>query len=244
MRNTKSGVRRSSSRRASRSARINSFGLFGDGRALEHHVVDLLPQGGTPPLNTAHLRVEVAFQKGVQRDNREEVAPAQPSRQCLDNLKVLERLGKLDHIEQVSASEPPAELRSQLCRHADTICSPYSARSPPKMSSRMRRPICQYSPTMAEFTVRATCCRACSIRPRMSLSRRSGETATGQPISARLDCGVVRGLFVSGHRIIVHGCGHTYRSGNCPTTHAARQAVRRPEMSHRPGTPLHAPCGR
>jgi len=116
---------------------VGASGFLGEGGALEEHAVDLAAQGAdAPAFEAAHLRVEVAGVGLVEREELDEVAPAQWSRQCRDNLIVREKRGELDHSKETrfggrhrgacAASEQGAG-RKRTCDRAARVPSPRSA---------------------------------------------------------------------------------------------------------------------
>ena len=82
-----------------------------------------MPEGPrVPPLDAAHLGVEVSFQRVVDVDDLLEVSPAQFSPQCGDNLLIREYLGESEHVPQAFLGEAAAALRGQLSPQRGTIC--------------------------------------------------------------------------------------------------------------------------
>ena len=105
----------SSSRSCLSSRAAEFFRLPRQRRALVKHAADLFSQrADAPTFHPAHLRVEVALQRLVQRDQRDEVGPRQLSYQRYDNLPVRENLGKLDHAAQVLVTKAPSKFLLQL----------------------------------------------------------------------------------------------------------------------------------
>src|SRR5208337_2282375 len=92
-------------------------GLLAERRPFVEEVSDLVPERPhAPPLDAAHLGVEVAFESILKRDQFDEVAPGQFSRQRCDNFPIWETLGKLDHPTEPLLRVAPAKLRRQLSR--------------------------------------------------------------------------------------------------------------------------------
>ena len=120
-------------------------GSLREGGALVEHAVDPGPQRPhAPALDAAHLGVEVALERVLERNQGEEVGPAQLSHQCCDNLPVREDLGELDHAAEILLGEPSAEFGLQLSpQRGDNL----ARRTPPavslRISRRMRSPTCQ-----------------------------------------------------------------------------------------------------
>jgi hypothetical protein len=81
--------------------------------AIDYEVAEC---ADAPPLDPAHLGVELAVEVGLQRDDLDEVAPTQLSRQRRDNLGVGEDLSEADHAGQVALAEALAILGGQFCR--------------------------------------------------------------------------------------------------------------------------------
>jgi hypothetical protein len=93
------------------------LGLFADGRSLEKQPVDLLPQQPyAPPFQTAHFDVKVAFQRVVEGEDLDEMAPTQLLRQCRNNSFVGELFGERHHSRKAGISESSPIFRCQLCR--------------------------------------------------------------------------------------------------------------------------------
>jgi len=87
-------------------------------RSFEEHPVDLGPErADAPPLDPAHLGVEVAPEPVLEREDLDEVAPAQFSRQRRDNLPVRVELSELDHPSQALLGEASPVIGGQLSRH-------------------------------------------------------------------------------------------------------------------------------
>jgi hypothetical protein len=72
-------------------------------------------RSGAPPLDTAHLRIEVAFERITDRQKHCEMGPSQLSQQCCDNWVVGELLHELHHSPQILFSEASTKLPFQLC---------------------------------------------------------------------------------------------------------------------------------
>jgi hypothetical protein len=68
------------------------------------------------PLDAAHLSVKVSLQLILERDDLDEVAPAQLFRQHRDNFPGRKYLGKTDRASQISRAVALPELRDQFCR--------------------------------------------------------------------------------------------------------------------------------
>lgn len=83
--------------------------------ALVAHAADLVPQRThAPSFGPAHLSVELALQGRFQRQQRQEVRPAQFSQQRYDNPLVRKDLGELDHAAQVFLAKARAVFEAQL----------------------------------------------------------------------------------------------------------------------------------
>src|SRR5260221_307940 len=96
--------------------------LLGKRGALEKHGLDLLlERSRVPVLHATHLRVEIALQRIVNRDDLPKMSPAQLCPQCGQNPEIGEDLRESDHAEKAPLPEAPAELRLQLC----TQCGHY-----------------------------------------------------------------------------------------------------------------------
>ncbi|MNT01133.1 hypothetical protein D3C72_1355870 [compost metagenome] len=98
----------------------NGFGLFGNGGAQVQLAGDALAQGANAPaFDAAQFCVVLALQGRFERQDFDEVAPAQVQRQRGNNLLVRKHLGKLHHAAQ-AAQAAQAErlpvLGDQLCR--------------------------------------------------------------------------------------------------------------------------------
>jgi hypothetical protein len=69
-----------------------------------------------PPLDAAHLGIEVPLERILQRQEFLEMAPAQLSRQCSDNLRFGENFRELHHPGEILRVIAGAELCRQLSR--------------------------------------------------------------------------------------------------------------------------------
>ena len=91
------------------------FGSLRQRRALEQHAADLLPQGAhVPALDTAHLGVEIPRQGLFDRQQLDEVTPAQLCRQRRHNLLVREALAELNGAIERAEAERLPELDRQF----------------------------------------------------------------------------------------------------------------------------------
>ena len=82
-----------------------------------------------PPLQAAHLGVEVAFERVIQGDDREKLAPAQMSAAPGTILESGKTSANRTMRKRFPRSESPSELLLPIVHSVpDTICSPYPAR--------------------------------------------------------------------------------------------------------------------
>src|SRR3982750_1613057 len=87
------------------------FRLLRKSGALVEHAVDAGAQSSyAPPLDAAHLGVEIPLERVCQRDELYEVAPPQLSRQRRDNLRIGEGSGELHHPAKVLLAKATAEF--------------------------------------------------------------------------------------------------------------------------------------
>ena len=90
--------------------------LLADRRAFVDHPLDLVLEGpGAPPLRTAHLGVELAFQR-IFDGNRQlpKVRPRQLCTQCVHYLLVGECLGESDNMKPVRCDQTPGRIRRSI----------------------------------------------------------------------------------------------------------------------------------
>ena len=145
-----------------------------------------------PPFDAAHFGVEVTFQRVFERDQLDEVAPGQFSRQRRDNsLSGKTSANWIMRNRLLGVTRPYSAVN---CCDSRTMASPYSARFSWRISCLMRVPICQWRPTRAELTARAVCSRAASINARTSpSSRRRRSPAPARPEGWAMCVGVLAG---------------------------------------------------
>ena len=95
----------------------HGFRLLGDGRAQVQLAGDALAQGArAPAFHPARLGVVRALQRLLERQDFDEVAPAQFFCQRYDNRVLWKNLGKLDHARQIAGTEALAVVGNQFCR--------------------------------------------------------------------------------------------------------------------------------
>jgi hypothetical protein len=97
------------------SAAMTVLRLLRQRGALEQHAADLLAQRAhVPTLDAAHLGVEVAGQRVLERQQLDEVAPAQLCRQRRHNLLVRETLTELNGAIERAEGKGLPELDGQF----------------------------------------------------------------------------------------------------------------------------------
>jgi hypothetical protein len=97
------------------SAAMTSCGFFDSAVRFEQQAADLLAQRAhVPTLDAAHLGVEVAGQRVLERQQLDEVAPAQLCRQRRHNLLVRETLTELNGAVERAEAEGLPELDGQF----------------------------------------------------------------------------------------------------------------------------------
>lgn len=90
-------------------------GLARDRGAFVEQRTDALPQrANAPAFQLAHLCIEVARERVLDRQQCEKVRPAQMSHQRYDNLLGREHLGELHHAPEVFLFEAAAVVARQL----------------------------------------------------------------------------------------------------------------------------------
>ena len=91
---------------------------FGDGGPFVEHPADLgLERPRTPPLDAAHLGVELPLQRVVDGGDLAQMGPCQLCPQCVHNRLVGEELGKAKHVVKVTPVESAPVLGAQLGGH-------------------------------------------------------------------------------------------------------------------------------
>ena len=89
--------------------------LSADRRSLVKQSLDLVSERpGAPAFNPAHLRIELALERGVEVNDLPELSPGQLFTQCVDNSDVWKGLSKSDHVKQIGAAETGTVIFAQL----------------------------------------------------------------------------------------------------------------------------------
>ena len=88
--------------------------LTGEDTSFKEHATGLVSKRPhAPAVEAGELGIELALQRLVEGQEFDEMAPAQLSRQCLDNGAIREQLREAQHVEEIRPSEATAELRHQ-----------------------------------------------------------------------------------------------------------------------------------